>query len=119
MYKYLIDNAKELGISAQKIIVAGDSAGGNLSLGVFYAACRQGLQKPAGLMLIYPVVNNKMQTASMKQFVDTPMWHAKLNQAMWDTYLPTKETAHLFAQKPYRSQSIRSISQNIHRICPI
>lgn len=98
MYKYLIDNAEILGISAQKIIVAGDSAGGNLSLGVFYAACRQGLPKPAGLMLIYPVVDNKMQTASMKQFVNTPMWHAKLNQAMWDTYLPTKEAANLFAQ---------------------
>ena len=98
MYKYLIDNAEILGILVQKIIVAGDSAGGNLSLGVFYAACRQGLPKPAGLMLIYPVVDNKMQSASMKQFVDTPMWHAKLNQAMWDTYLPTKEASNLFAQ---------------------
>ena len=108
MYKYLIDKAKELGISAQKIIVAGDSAGGNLSLGVFYAACRQGLPRPAGLMLIYPVVDNKMQTASMKQFVDTPMWHAKLNQAMWDTYLPTKESANLFAQNHVETNLYRA-----------
>lgn len=108
MYKYLIDKAKELGISAQKIIVAGDSAGGNLSLGVFYAACRQGLPRPAGLMLIYPVVDNKMQTASMKQFVDTPMWHAKLNQAMWDTYLPTKEAANLFAQNHVETNLYRA-----------
>ncbi len=70
MYRYLIDNAETLDISAQKIIVAGDSAGGNLTLGVFNAACRQDLPKPAGLMLIYPVVDNLMQTQSMHVYVD-------------------------------------------------
>lgn len=96
MYRYLIDNAETLDISAQKIIVAGDSAGGNLTLGVFYATCRQDLPKPAGLMLIYPVVDNLMQTQSMQVYVDTPMWNAKLNKAMWQTYLPNKEAVNLF-----------------------
>lgn len=96
MYKYLIDNAEALGISAEKIIVAGDSAGGNLALGVFYAACRQGLQKPAGLMLVYPLVDNLMQTESMKNFTDTPMWNAVLNEAMWKVYLPTDSAKDFF-----------------------
>ena len=98
MYKYLINNAEKLGVSSQKIIVAGDSAGGNLALGVFYAACKQGLQKPTALMLVYPVVDSLMQTESMKNFTDTPMWNAVLNEAMWDTYLPTKGAFYLFLQ---------------------
>lgn len=96
MYKYLIDNAEALGVSVEKIIVAGDSAGGNLALGVFYAACRQGLQKPAALMLVYPVVDSLMQTESMKNFTDTPMWNAVLNEAMWKVYLPTDSAKELF-----------------------
>lgn len=96
MYKYLINNAEKLGVSSQKIIVAGDSAGGNLALGVFYAACKQGLQKPTALMLVYPVVDNLMQTESMKNFTDTPMWNAVLNEAMWKVYLPTDSAKDLF-----------------------
>lgn len=98
MYKYLINNAETLGISPQNIIVAGDSAGGNLALGVFYAACKQDLQRPSALMLVYPVVDNLMHTESMKNFTDTPMWNAVLNDAMWKVYLPTDSAKDLFKQ---------------------
>ena len=96
MYKYLIDNAESLGVSAQKIIVAGDSAGGNLALGVFYNAVNEKITKPHALMLVYPVVDNLMQTESMKNFTDTPMWNAVLNEAMWKVYLPTDSAKDLF-----------------------
>ena len=96
MYKYLIDNAETLGISSQKIIVAGDSAGGNLALGVFYNAVNEKITKPHALMLVYPVVDNLMQTESMKNFTDTPMWNAVLNEAMWKVYLPTDSAKDLF-----------------------
>ncbi|MBR2492678.1 MAG: alpha/beta hydrolase, partial [Paludibacteraceae bacterium] len=96
MYKYLIDNAEALGVSAEKIIVAGDSAGGNLALGVFYNAVNENITKPHALMLVYPVVDNLMQTESMKKFTDTPMWNAVLNEAMWKVYLPTDSAKDLF-----------------------
>lgn len=96
MYKYLIYNAKTLGVSAEKIIVAGDSAGGNLALGVFYNAVNEKITKPHALMLVYPVVDNLMQTESMKNFTDTPMWNAVLNEAMWKVYLPTDSAKDLF-----------------------
>lgn len=96
MYKYLINNAEKLGVSSQKIIVAGDSAGGNLALGVFYNAVNENITKPYALMLVYPVVDNLMQTESMRNFTDTPMWNAVLNEAMWKVYLPTDSAKELF-----------------------
>lgn len=96
MYKYLINNAEKLGVSSQKIIVAGDSAGGNLALGVFYNAVNENITKPHALMLVYPVVDNLMQTESMRNFTDTPMWNAVLNEAMWKVYLPTDSAKDLF-----------------------
>ena len=91
-----LDNAEALGVSAEKIIVAGDSAGGNLALGVFYNAVNENITKPHALMLVYPVVDNLMQTESMKKFTDTPMWNAVLNEAMWKVYLPTDSAKDLF-----------------------
>lgn len=34
-------------------------------------------------MLIYPVLDQRMETLSMKEFTDTPIWNSKLNQKMW------------------------------------
>ena len=37
-------------------------------------------------MLVYPVIDPKMQSDSMKKFTDTPMWNSKLNEKMWRIY---------------------------------
>ena len=38
-------------------------------------------------MLVYPVTDARQITESVKEFVDTPLWNAKLNQKMWQLYL--------------------------------
>ncbi len=91
VYKYIIDNFKELKINRNKIIMMGDSAGGSLALDTFLKLRDENLLKPCGLLLIYPVVDNAMNTDSMKKYDDTPVWNNKCNRKMWKYYLSDKE----------------------------
>ena len=43
-----------IGIKPNKIVIAGDSAGGNLALAVTFLAIKNGIRIPDGLQLSYP-----------------------------------------------------------------
>lgn len=75
----------------QKIYVGGDSAGGNLALGVTRKAIEENNRIPDKLLLVYPAVDTRMITDSMKEFIDTPIWNAKLNAKMWSIYTEKKD----------------------------
>ena len=85
IYKYLLEN--EFNIDSNKIILAGDSAGGLLCLDLYLKIIDESYLKPKGLLLIYPVVDNLENTESMKKYDDTPCWNAKNNHKMWKYYL--------------------------------
>lgn len=86
-YKWVVTYAGQLRINPEKIIVAGDSAGGNLAAVLSFMAKDRGLPQPAFQMLIYPLLDRRMETESMRLFTDTPMWNAKTNEQMWEEYL--------------------------------
>lgn len=86
-YEWIIENANKLEIDVNKIIVGGDSAGGCLTIDVVNSAINSNNILPNSQMLIYPVLDKRMITNSMKEYVDTPMWNAKLNKKMWECYL--------------------------------
>lgn len=86
-YQYIVSHAKKLEINPEKIIVLGDSAGGALAANVCNMAQAKGMPRPCAQVLIYPVIDNAMNTESMKQFPDTPLWNAKNNKKMWKMYL--------------------------------
>ena len=90
-YEWVVNNAEELGIEKNRIAVGGDSAGGNLATACALTARDNGLQMPCFQMLVYPVVDAEMRTESMKNYVDTPVWNAKLNQRMWTYYLASEQ----------------------------
>jgi acetyl esterase/lipase len=41
-------------------------------------------------LLIYPVIDDRMETPSMKAFGATPVWNSASNAQMWDHYLGVK-----------------------------
>lgn len=86
-YKYVLNHAEELNIDINRIILGGDSAGGNLALGTSLMARDNNETMPKGLMLVYPVTDRRMQTESMKNFTDTPIWNSKLTKLVWKLYL--------------------------------
>ena len=91
-YSWAIDHAEELRIDTKKIAVLGDSAGGNLAVAVTMLAGDRGLSMPCCQLLLYPVLDRRMQTESMKLYTDTPVWDACLSKLMWDFYLKDFQT---------------------------
>lgn len=94
-YKWVLDYADILGIDKNKIIIGGDSAGGNLAMAVTLMARDRGLSIPMGLLLIYPVTDRRMLTESMKKYTDTPVWNSKLSKMMWNAYLSEQIPEHM------------------------
>ena len=86
-YQWTCSHAKQLGIDKENIFLGGDSAGGNLAAAVVFMAKDRLYHLPKGVLLVYPVLDRRMQTLSMQTFTDTPVWDAKLSKTMWQCYL--------------------------------
>lgn len=43
-------------------------------------------------MLIYPALDKRMITESMKKFTDTPIWDSRCNKLFWDMYLKNQDS---------------------------
>ena len=81
-FNFLLENSANFNIDKNNIFLSGDSAGGFLALDLL-----EWFKYPfAGLLLLFPVVDQKMNTESMRLFVDTPVWNAKSNKKMWKKY---------------------------------
>jgi hormone-sensitive lipase len=55
-YNWLLSNHEDLGIKLKKIVVVGDSAGGNLSVVLAIKSALERIKIPDGLLLVYPAV---------------------------------------------------------------
>jgi acetyl esterase len=69
-YKYVRDNAATLKVNPAKIAVAGESAGGNMAAAVCILARERGVALPVHELLVYPVANNDLNTASYNQYAN-------------------------------------------------
>lgn len=108
--KWAYDNAETLGIDRNRIAIGGDSAGGNLTAAVSLLARERGGIPIQFQMLIYPVTDARMETESMAEFQDTPMWNAKQNHVMWERYLPAAEAAGLrYLVSPIEAESLAGL----------
>jgi len=90
-YNWILDNAMTaLGISPSKVIVVGDSAGGNLALGVVYRAIKLGYRVPDGLVLAYPAlsVDDKCFSPSLLLSIDDQIVPYSLLKFCADSYIP-------------------------------
>lgn len=56
-YDWLVSDNNPLGFRPRKIILSGDSAGGNLAVAVALKAADTGIRKPDGLVVAYPALN--------------------------------------------------------------
>ncbi len=104
-YKWVLHNADILGIDPSKMIIGGDSAGGNLATAVTLMARDRQLPLPAALLLIYPATDRRMITKSMQEFTDTPVWNVRLSKMMWNAYLPKELKKHIEYASPIEAPS--------------
>ncbi|WP_235547557.1 MULTISPECIES: alpha/beta hydrolase [unclassified Nocardioides] len=68
-YRWVVEHVDELGADPQRLAVGGDSAGGNLAIGVAVEAARTGLPL-AFQLLVYPVTDAVRDTASASLFAE-------------------------------------------------
>jgi len=63
-YQWMLLHAGHLGIDTERIVIGGDSAGGDLAAGITLMIRDRGLTMPCMMMLIYPVMDRRMSTKS-------------------------------------------------------
>lgn len=82
-WEWMLANAERYKIDLTRIGIGGDSAGGYLASKLVNLVSYDRLKYQ---MLVYPVIDSAMRTASMAEYTDTPMWNAKNNRIMWEWY---------------------------------
>jgi acetyl esterase len=87
VYRWLTGGASGLDIDPEQIIVTGVSAGGALAAAVALRARDEGGIQPIYQVLLYPVLDDRMTTPSMRSMLDTPLWNGRSSVHMWRHYL--------------------------------
>jgi len=105
-YNWIIDNAEAtFGIRPSKVILAGDSAGGNLIMGVTMRAIKWGFRVPDGLMLAYPALNlsDRAFTPSILLSLDDQIIPYSMLKLCFNAYTPKEANPE---ENPYLSPII-------------
>jgi acetyl esterase len=87
VYRWLADGKSDLEIDPERIVVTGVSAGGALAAAVALMARDFGIVQPIYQLLLYPVLDDRMNTPSMLALRDTPLWNGRSSILMWQHYL--------------------------------
>ena len=96
-------HAEELSIDVDRLVVAGGSAGGALTAAVTLMARDRGGPKIAFQGLMIPVLDDRLDTPSMRQAIEAPGFNSMGAEGMWLHYLG--ETYDRSATSPYAAPS--------------
>jgi acetyl esterase/lipase len=84
---WMANKASELGIDPARIGVAGESAGGGLAAGTALLARDRGGPELVFQYLGVPEIDDRLDTPSMREYVDTPLWSRPKAVFSWQAYL--------------------------------
>lgn len=97
---WVYDHADELGIDRARIGIAGDSAGGTLTVTSCMMARDRGAKvHPLFQLLVYPWLDDRNCSDSYQRFTDTPMWNSTLSEKVGPMINPNPDAT----PKAYRS----------------
>ncbi len=84
---WMHDHAAELGIDPARVAVGGQSAGGGLTAATVLLARDRGGPVVCFQFLGIPELDHRLDTVSMRTFVDTPLWNRPNAELSWARYL--------------------------------
>ncbi|BBX62699.1 esterase [Mycobacterium saskatchewanense] len=84
---WVADNGLEFGLDAGSVGLLGEGVGGGLAAALALLARDRGGPRLAAQFLDAPLVDDRLQTPSMKTLVDTPMWRPVDYSLGWRHYL--------------------------------
>jgi acetyl esterase len=86
-FTWLFASADELGVDTRRIAVLGRSAGGGLAAAVTLMARDRGGPQACFQFLDVPMLDDRMDSASMRGFTDAPVWDPRSSEIAWRHYL--------------------------------
>jgi acetyl esterase len=95
--------AEQLGTDATRVLVGGDSAGGNLAA----VAARHAPEAVRAQLLVYPALDAAMTGDSYREFAEGPMLTAADMALCWRTYLGDRVGADDPDASPLRARDLR------------
>ncbi|PMD96209.1 lipase [Siphonobacter sp. BAB-5405] len=88
-YKWVRQNATSFSGDTSKVAVAGESAGGNMAINVSMMARDEKFPMPIHQLVVYPVANNDLTTASYQQYANAKPLSKPLVEWFVDKYFNT------------------------------
>ena len=104
-----MDNAADLGIDPARVGVGGDSAGGGLAASVALLARARGGPALRFQYLGIPELDDRLETVSMRAFVDTPLWNRPAAELSWKYYLSGESTLDGVHAAPARAADLSGL----------
>jgi acetyl esterase len=84
---FLAQSAGDLGVDPARVALLGTSAGGGLAAATALLARDRGGPAVCFQMLHIPELDDRLETPSMRAFVDSPVWNRPLAEQSWLAYL--------------------------------
>ena len=91
--QYVVNSAAALGVDANRVAVAGDSAGGNLAIAVALMARDRGGPVLCHQALFYPVTKSGCETGSFTELASGYFLSREIMLWFWECYLASPEDA--------------------------
>ncbi|MEB4616415.1 alpha/beta hydrolase [Leucobacter sp. M11] len=85
--RWVLDRSGELGIDPEQLFVGGQSAGAAHAVGLALKLRDSGGPRFAFQLLDIPVVTDRTDSPSARDYHDTPVWHRSNAELSWDAYL--------------------------------
>jgi acetyl esterase len=89
--EWIVGHAPALGCDPSRVALGGLSAGGCLAAALALWASEHPSISPVFLMLLFPVLDARLATASVNEFTDTPVLIADTVHRLWTLYLGEPE----------------------------
>ncbi len=87
-YKWVVENAAEIGGDPNKIATAGESAGGNLAVAVPLMAKERGVKLPVHILSVYPIADGDVQSPTYDQYANAVPLNRGLMEWFFNKYAP-------------------------------
>ncbi|MEA2212412.1 MAG: acetyl esterase [Solirubrobacteraceae bacterium] len=100
---WTVEHGSEYGLDPDRMAIAGDSVGGNMTIAVTLMAKEHGGPPFAAQLLYYPVTDAGMDTGSYHQFAEGYFLAAPGMAWFWDQYLPDEARRSEILASPLRA----------------
>ncbi|MEV4622671.1 alpha/beta hydrolase [Asanoa sp. NPDC049573] len=85
--EWIVEHAPALGCDPSRVALGGLSAGGCLAAGMALWTAEHPSISPVFAMLLFPVLDARLETASVNELTDTPVLIADTAHRLWSLYL--------------------------------